>query len=201
MNQATIRLSTTQSRAAYLAQAQSGDAEAFGELVRPIEVRLFRQAMALCGDESLAEDLTQTTLIAAWKSIVRYNQTCQLFTWLYAIMLNCRKKQRRALWRFPASLFGWKDPRTEENSTRLDIEASDSPSPHENQLKRERGEMLRGIVDQLPEKNREVIRLRFYADTSLEEISSLLGCSLGTVKSRLFYGLEKLRKMNLKELQ
>ena len=46
----------------------------------------------------------------------------------------------------------------------------------------------------LPEKHRQVIHLRFYADASLEEIAAALGCAIGTVKSRLHHGLEKLRR-------
>jgi RNA polymerase sigma-70 factor (ECF subfamily) len=56
-----------------LAQAQAGDAEAFGEVCRAYETRLLRQAMALCGDAVLAEDLAQDTLVEAWRCLRRYN--------------------------------------------------------------------------------------------------------------------------------
>ena len=71
-----------------LEQARAGDAEAFGEVCRVYETRLLRQAMALCGQASLAEDLAQDTLVEAWKCLRRYNGQCQFFTWLCAILLN-----------------------------------------------------------------------------------------------------------------
>jgi RNA polymerase sigma factor (sigma-70 family) len=52
-------------------------------------------------------------------------------------------------------------------------------------------------VEALPEKQREIIQLRFFEDASLPDIAALLGCSVGTVKSRLHYALEKLRKMKM----
>ena len=67
-----------------LGQALAGDAEAFGEVCRVYETRLLRQAMTLCGQASLAEDLAQDTLVEAWKCLRRYNGQCQFFTWLCA---------------------------------------------------------------------------------------------------------------------
>ena len=51
-------------------------------------------------------------------------------------------------------------------------------------------------IQTLPARHQQVIYLRFYVDNSLESIAAALGCSVGTVKSRLFHALEKLRKMN-----
>jgi RNA polymerase sigma-70 factor (ECF subfamily) len=71
-----------------LDQARAGDAEAFGEICRVHGTRLLRQAVALCGNLTLAEDLAQDTLVEAWKCLRRYNGRCQFFTWLCAILLN-----------------------------------------------------------------------------------------------------------------
>src|SRR6516164_9095586 len=71
-----------------LDQARTGDPEAFGEVCRSLETRLLRQALSLCGNMSLAEDLAQDTLVEAWRSLRRYNGKCQFFTWLCAILLN-----------------------------------------------------------------------------------------------------------------
>src|SRR2546425_11887777 len=65
-----------------LERAQSGDADAFCELCRTHEGRLFRQALSLCGETALAEDLAQDTLVEAWRCLRRYNGRCRLFTWL-----------------------------------------------------------------------------------------------------------------------
>src|SRR6266850_2450270 len=71
-----------------LEQARTGDADAFCALCRSYEVRLARQAVSVCGNAALAEELAQDTLVEAWKSLRRYNGRCQFFTWLCAILLN-----------------------------------------------------------------------------------------------------------------
>src|SRR6202012_4575634 len=65
-----------------------GDCSAFSEMCRQYETRLIRQAMTLCGNTAQAEDLTQDTLVEAWRSLRRFNGQCQFFTWLCAILLN-----------------------------------------------------------------------------------------------------------------
>ncbi len=85
-----------------LTQARAGDAEAFGELCRVYETPLLRQALALCRQESLAEDLAQDTLVEAWRCLHRFNGRCQFFTWLCAILLN---RYRNTLRRKPLLSF------------------------------------------------------------------------------------------------
>src|SRR5690349_5032235 len=88
-----------------LEQARAGDAEAFGELCHFYETRLLQQAMALCGNISLAEDLAQDTLVEAWKSLLRYNGRCRFFTWLCAILLNRYRNTLREKRTLPFSVF------------------------------------------------------------------------------------------------
>src|SRR5690242_13705015 len=83
--------------------AQGGDCEAYSELCRQYETPLLRQALTLCGNESLAEELAQDTLVAGWKSLHRYNGTCQIFTWLCAILLNRYRNVLRRSHRAPFS--------------------------------------------------------------------------------------------------
>src|ERR1035438_449301 len=64
-------------------RARAGEAPAFCLLIEPLQARLLGQAVALTGDLSAAEDLVSETLVEAWKSLPRYNQTCRLSTWLY----------------------------------------------------------------------------------------------------------------------
>ncbi len=71
-------------------------------------------------------------------------------------------------------------------------------------MRKEATSKLRQAVEALPEKHQQVVLLRFFEDASLPEIAALLHCSLGTVKSRLHYALERLREsqqgMNLSEV-
>ena len=177
-----------------LEQARAGDAEAFGEVCRTYETRLLCQAMALCGQASLAEDLAQDTLVEAWKCLRRYNEQCQFFTWLCAIMLNRYRNTVREKRPLPFSAFREDDRREVEGSSgRL---ADPDSLPDEAAQRRERDALLRSCIEALPAKQQQVILLRFYVDDSLGGIAAALGCSVGTVKSRLFHALDKLRGMN-----
>ncbi len=64
-------------------------------------------------------------------------------------------------------------------------------------MRRELAEQLREVIYTLPVIHQQVLLLRFFEDASLQEIAALLGCSLGTVKSRLHYALHKLRQAQL----
>jgi RNA polymerase sigma-70 factor, ECF subfamily len=167
--------------------ARAGDSAAYGELCRDYETRLLRQALTLCGNESLAEELAQDTLVEGWKSLRRFNGKCQFFTWLCAIMLN---RYRNVLRR--------------QRSSPVDSTAAAEALTHnvadpgivpdtETELQ-ERAALLLQCIERLPSKYQEVIYLRFYVDNSLEGIAQALGCSIGTVKSRLFRALDKLRE-------
>jgi RNA polymerase sigma-70 factor, ECF subfamily len=176
-----------------LDRARTGDAEAFGEVCRVYETRLLRQAMALCGQASLAEDLAQDTLVEAWKCLRRYNGQCQFFTWLCAILLNRYRNSVRGRRPSPFSAFRDDDRHEVERSFG---QLPDSGSlPDEAAQRRERDALVRSCIEALPPKHQQVIYLRFYVDNSLGGIAAALGCSVGTVKSRLFHALDKLRGM------
>lgn len=174
-----------------LRRAQNGDAESFGELCRLYERRLLRQAMLLNPDS--AEDLVQECLLGAWKSLRTYHGRCQFFTWLCAIMLNQHRNMVRKRWPVAFSnLFKW------NKAEKLVVETPDlGHCPDQMAEISERALFVQKCVQRLSPKHREVIHLRFYVDDSLDGIANALGCSVGTVKSRLFHALENLRKMTL----
>lgn len=177
-----------------LEQARAGDAGAFGELCRTYESRLLRHAMGLCGNATLAEELAQDTLVEAWKSLRRYNGGCQFFTWLCAILLNRYRNTLRQKRPLPLSSLAGSD---QEAFQKHVAGLTDNTSPPDQTAQiGEQAALVRACLAALPPKHQEVIYLRFYVDDSLEEIAGALQCSVGTVKSRLFYALEKLRGMN-----
>jgi len=178
----------------FLALAQEGDAEAFGEVCRAYETRLLRQAFVLCRNETLAEDLAEDTLVEAWKCLGRYNGRCQFFTWLCAILLNRYRNTLRQQLAVPLSALSKHDQAQIQD--RLSLAADRSALPDEVAQVREQAAMLQQCIQMLPVKQQQVIYLRFYVDDSLAGIAAALGCSLGTVKSRLFHALDKLRNMN-----
>lgn len=176
-----------------LARAKAGDAEAFCLLCSNYEARLLRQAQVLCGEPGLAEELAHETLVEAWRSLRRYDGRSQFFTWLCAILLHRQRNRRRLRWFLPLSSFGFKG--SEQHELLTDSAVDPNHTPDQVAERQERDAMLRHCLKRLPAKQREVIYLRFYVDESLESIAAALRCSVGTVKSRLFYALDKLRAM------
>jgi len=176
-----------------LVQARAGSAQAFCDLCEEHEGRLIRQASALSGNHATAEDLAQETLLAAWKSISRFRGQCRFFTWLCGILINTHKNSLRK--KRPLSFSALPPARTIEAKTFLQSAAEAGVTPDQHLHLAERQILLRSCLERLPRKQREVVYLRFYVDSSLEGIAAALGCSIGTVKSRLFHGLEKLSLM------
>jgi len=177
-----------------LDQARAGDPDAFGEVCRVHENRLLRQAVTLCGNLTLAEDLAQDTLVEAWKCLHRYNGHCQFFTWLCAILLNRYHNLLRQKRPLLFSAFSRHD--RDEFQKNIASLADHYSLPDEAVQLCEQAAQMRDCIRTLPAKQQQVIYLRFYADDSLEGIATALGCSVGTVKSRLFHALNRLRNMN-----
>jgi len=183
-----------------LSRAQGGDCDAFCSLCRPFEARLVRQAMALCSDSALAEDLAQETLVEAWKCLRRYNGRCHFFTWLCAILLNRHRNVRRQKRPVPFSALSHHE--YDGASALLTRLVEPTLAPDLSAARAERDLLLQRSIETLPAKHREVIHLRFFVDDSLEGIAAALNCSVGTVKSRLFNALEKLRALqNFEDVQ
>ena len=188
---------TTPVASELLARARAGDPHSFCRLIEPLQTRLLRQATALTGDLNSAEDIASETLIEAWKSLPHYNESCQFSTWLYAILIHRYQKAVRHARSRPIalallSLFEARDSRANQENI-----AAPQLSPAETSAQNETFAYLRQCVELLPKKHSQVILLRFFEDASLSDMAKVLGCSVGTVKSRLHHALEKLRKMKM----
>lgn len=190
----TVVESETPDTRSLLELARAGDAEAYGEVYRAYATRLLRQAVALCGNAALAEELAQDTLVEAWKCLRRYNGRCAFFTWLCAILLNRYRNTFRNSRLRPASALVRGGE--EEAADAVEALADRGSLPDEAAELRDQTALVRQCIAALPAKHQQVIYLRFYVDDSLEGIAAALGCSVGTVKSRLFHALDKLRGMS-----
>jgi RNA polymerase sigma-70 factor (ECF subfamily) len=181
----------TEQHADLIALARDGDLEAFSRLMEEMQPQLMGQALAFCGDNQRAQDLVQETMIAAWKSLARFDGSCRFFTWLYVILL---RQHRRALGWFSRRLpLATLEQQAAASRFEPATTGSDVPSAEAAEA-----ELLRAMLTALPARHREVVRLRFYAGASEAEIAAALGISPGTVKSRLHNALTKLRRMKEK---
>lgn len=180
-----------------LARARAGEGQAFALLIVPLQARLLRQAAALTNDMADAEDIVSEVCVRAWKNLSRYNETCRFSTWLYAILLHCHQEAKRRARSRPISLSRLPFLHAEELRQQQENGISAVPTPAVVALQNETARQLSRCLEMLPEKHREVIQLRFFEDASLPDMAAVLGCSIGTVKSRLHHALEKLRKMKM----
>jgi RNA polymerase sigma-70 factor (ECF subfamily) len=144
--------------------------------------RLLKSSYLLCGDEAKARDLVQETFLQAMQAIRRFKEKSSLYTWLYGILLNLNRRQIR-------------------NDRRLTFPGELPEAPHRDSPDLERDmdrqtiySHLHGAIQSLSDSHREIIVLRYFEGLKLEEISGILGISKGTVKSRLFYAGEYIRK-------
>lgn len=166
---------------------QAGDVAAFQTLAARHCEPLSRCALTLCRDRQLAEDIAQEALLEAWRSLNRFDGRCRFSTWLYGIL---RHRFLKALRRHP--------PPLEELPSRDVPSLPCSPSDPIRELQRaDDAARVRQAVAALASEHRDVIELRFFAEASLDDIAAVLDIPLGTVKSRLHNGLEKLRQQKL----
>lgn len=183
-----IPTTTTASENELIRLVQAGDVGAFQRLAELHTESLYRSALVMSRDRHKAEDIVQETLIEAWRSLGRFDSRCRFSTWLYGILRH----------RFLKSC----SQPSQGQTTFLNVDhfeslAQKSIGPEALLQMSEDAEQVHLAVAELPDKHREVIELRFFADASLGDIAVVLDVPLGTVKSRLHHGIEKLREMNL----
>jgi RNA polymerase sigma-70 factor (ECF subfamily) len=173
-------------------RVQSGEAEAFKQIAQQNGELLYRGAFLLCRDRQRAEDIAQETLLEAWRSLGRFDGRCRFSTWLYGILRHRFLKARQRDARRIMAPLPLDDPSPQAPTQ---LHAAADPVGHSERA--EDAERIREAVAELPDEHRQVIELRFFADAKLDDIAAALGIPLGTVKSRLHHGLEKLRQRNL----
>jgi RNA polymerase sigma-70 factor (ECF subfamily) len=182
-----------------------GETDAFNILVKRHQRRLIDYSDRIIIDEERAKELAQETFLKAFMARERYTPAAKFTVWLYRIALNlCRSELRRMKHRRTIPLYqSYSYPLSdggEEETYELHETIPDTtiPSPDDVIEKIEREEMLKAAIESLPDKQREVLIMRVYDELEYGEIAQRLGCSVGTVKSRIHYGIDAL-KMKLRD--
>ncbi|NWL80259.1 RNA polymerase sigma factor [Pseudomonas taiwanensis] len=179
----------TDDDAALLRRYRNGDSEAFGVLYTRHRLGLYRFLCGLCGDGALAEEIFQET----WLNLIRSESSplgqASFKTWLYQIARNRLIDH----WRKHGRLQGREE--TFDEALHGDALPGSSPDP-ERELSLSRDQQrLRAALDELPGEQREVFLLRAHGDLEVAEIAELTRTPAETVKSRLRYALQKLRRL------
>jgi RNA polymerase sigma-70 factor, ECF subfamily len=169
-------------------------ADAFDELVRRNQKRIFRLLMSLLHDEDAADTLTQECFLRAYKKRSSFRGESSVDTWLFRIAVNlARDHQRNKKQGFWKKLFA--DTREDEDEPSVLDSVADGRSTAEvSLLAQEEVVKVWQTVRRLSPHQREVFVLRFAEELGLDEIAQTLGMEVGTVKSHLSRALSAVRK-------
>jgi RNA polymerase sigma-70 factor, ECF subfamily len=162
------------------------DPDLLDRLIEQYQHRLLRYLVYLSGNRELAEDLFQETWIRVLERGHQYDGKHEFSTWLYAVARNLTIDYLRK--KSPVSLDGLM-----EDEERAPLEPADTrPMAWEVVQQHEQAERISAALVGIPVEYRETVVLRFQEGLTLEEIATVTGAKLGTVKSRLYRGLNLL---------
>jgi len=176
-------------------RSQRGDMEAFDELVTRYRGKVYAMIVNMIHNEADAWDLTQDAFVKAWKALPRFEARSNFYTWLYRISHNVtydwlRKKRIQA------------DGTEFDDTVRKDSIEPGAPTapantsrPDEDAEKSELRVRIEEAIDKLSPDHRQVILLKEVEGLKYQEIADVVGCSIGTVMSRLFYARKKLQSL------
>lgn len=176
-------------------RAQAGDTGAFDELVSRARARVYGMIYNMVHNEQDAWDLAQESFLKAWKSIGRFRGQASFHTWIYRIVMNVtidwlRKRQIKG-----------GGAEFDDTIQVKEIDPASRTVPHSAALPHERMEheeirrRIEAAIAQLTPEHRAVILMKEIEDMQYHEIAESLGCSIGTVMSRLFYARKKLQHL------
>lgn len=160
----------------------------FNKIVSTYSERLYWHVRRFVLSHEDTDDLLQEIFIKIWAALPSFRGESQLFTWVYRIATNetlnfLRKQKVRAALRFQSI--------DAELENRIDSDPYFAGTQAERELSK--------AVARLPEKQRQVFIMRYYDDLSYEEISSITGTSVGSLKASYHFASEKIRE-NLKDI-
>ena len=169
-------------------RALTGDAEAFGEIVRRWERRIFALTYGMLGREEDARDATQETFLAAFRNLRGFRGEAKVSSWLHRIAVNqCISRQRRSKVRSESAL----DDAEETNAGSFATPLSYSPARVVEG--RQETVAVRRAINSLPIELRQGVVMKEFEELTFREISEALDLPLSTVKSRLYTALKQLQ--------
>jgi RNA polymerase sigma-70 factor (ECF subfamily) len=172
---------------ALVALVARGDESAFGELYDRVGRIAYGLALRILRDERLAEDAVQDGFLSVWRTAAAFRaDRAKASTWILTLVHRravdtVRREQRRRA-----------EPLDEGTHSAM---AATDPAPDEAAWLRFERERVRAALARLPDAQREAIELAYYGGFSQTELADRLGVPLGTIKSRMFAGLTRLREL------
>ena len=166
-------------------RCQNRDMQAMEEIVGQYENQVYNIAYGMLGSPEDAQDITQDVFVSVWEKIGQFRFRSKFSTWLYRIAKNMSLNE--------------KSRRTNRKTDVVEIDDSqawvpvDYQTPEDEILASEQQQILHKALGQLKESYRTILVLREMDELSYEDLSAVLGCSIGRVKSRLYEARMQLR--------
>jgi RNA polymerase sigma-70 factor (ECF subfamily) len=163
-----------------LAEVGAGNVDAYGKIVGRYNGRLYNFIYRFVGDRETAEDIVQETFLRAFRKRKEYRAIANFSTWLFTIAGNLAKSElrRRKRWRM------FSIERDEETDTGMEL-PDESARPDKVAESSLADVQIQQAIASLPENYKQVILLRDVEGMSYQEISEIVDCPVGTVKSRV----------------
>ncbi len=169
----------------------AGEASAFDHLVQSTQGRLFASILRIVGSRDEAFDVLQETYLKVFRNIEKFERGCSFYTWVYRIAVNQSISHKRKR-RLPSLRLGRSD---HEGGCDLDpADPNSETSTLDNLLIDERNGFIEKALNSLPPAQRAVLVMCDYDDLRYDEIATVLGMPIGTVRSRIHRAREELRK-------
>ncbi len=166
-----------------------GDEDAFADLVKQWETKVFNLAWRYLGNREDAQDVVQETFLSVFKSAKSLRDPASFPTWLYRIALNhCHSNWRR---RSTDLSLDEPLPGGDEGERRL---TQSMRAGHDTRDPLETRDLIRKALMGLSEEHRTAIILKEYLGLNLEEVARVMDCPLSTAKSRLYHGLRGVQR-------
>ena len=168
-----------------ISECIAGNEQAIEMLLRQYEGSIYRLALSIVGDPAEASETTQDTFIAALRSLPAYEEKKSFSAWLFTIAINQSRshlRKRKTLERLKTTL-----------TALFRVEFHKQALPEELVIQSEKETALWNSLNQMDERHRLVVVLRYFHELSIAEISEILSINEGTVHSRLHNARERLR--------
>jgi RNA polymerase sigma-70 factor (ECF subfamily) len=163
----------------------TGDVKAYEILVQKYQKRIYYLALRMTKNHDIADELAQESFVKAYLALSSFHKDKSFYTWLYRITVNLVLNYLKHS-SYTVSL--------DNPDRRFYLESiPDSPDQLSQLVNQEEMERYQKAVEQLPASQKVVFMLRTYDDLAYEKIAEILGCSVGTVMSRLFRARTKLK--------
>ena len=167
-------------------RSQRGDLRAFDLLVLKYQGRIAALVSRYVSDASEVEDVTQEAFIKAYRALGKFRGDSAFYTWLYRIAANAAKNHLVAKGRRPGADATIEDAEGFEEGGML----SESASPEALAMGNELAEVVESALNALPDELKAALMLREFDGLSYDDIADVLGCPVGTVRSRIFRARE-----------